>query len=342
VTISDLTADAQDYQRMMSMVTGFWVTQIVRAAALYNLAEHLAAGTKTPEAVASVEGTDPGATRRLMRCCASLGLMTSDDGVHYAATSLLNTLHKGAANSLHYFAVSQSASGHWLPWGRFPVAVRTGEHQVTAAHGERTIFDYFTEHPDEAAAFTASMTNLSIAAAADVAAVLDTRGVRLALDVGGAGGHVIRAMMKVNPELRGGVFDLPHIVPAAAEAARDDGLSDRFTTVGGSFFEEVPPADLYVLKYILHDWDDDSCVRILRNCRSSLVEGGRVVIVDHLVSGIGKPGIAPLMDMNMLAMTGGRERDMREFDALFAAAGLRRVKVASAGAFAVIEAIAAV
>jgi hypothetical protein len=118
-------------------------------------------------------------------------------------------------------------------------------------------------------------------------------------------------------------------------------LAERFTLVGGDFFEEVPAADLYVLKYILHDWDDDSCVRILKNCRSSLVEGGRVVVVDHLVGRIGEPGLAPLMDVNMLDMTGGREREMSEFDALFAAAGLRRVKVSPAGAFAVIEAVSA-
>ena len=339
MTISDLSAGAQDYQQMMGMVTGYWVTQIVRAAALYNFAEHLAAGSNTPEAIARAERTDPGATRRLMRCCASLGLMTSDDGVHYRGTSLLNTLHKDAPQSLHYFAISQSASGHWLPWGRFPEAVRSGEHQVKAAHGEPTIFDYFVKHPDEAAFFTESMTNLSIAAAAEVAAVLDTKGVGLALDVGGAAGHLIRAMMTLNPALRGGVFDLPHVVPAAAEAAQEAGLSDRFTTIGGNFFNEVPPADLYILKYVLHDWDDATCVRILRNCRASLIAGGRVVIVDHLVGEIGKPGLAPLMDMNMLDMTGGKEREMREFDALFGAAGLRRIKVSHAGAFAVIEAV---
>jgi O-methyltransferase domain len=339
VTISDLPADAQDYQRMMSMVTGFWVTQIVRAAALYNFAEHIAAGINTPEAVAKIERTDLGATRRLMRCCASLGLMDSNDGVHYTGTSLLDTLNKGAPNSLHSLAISQSAPGHWLPWGRFPEAVRTGEHQVKAAHGDPTIFDYFAKHSGEASAFTQSMTNLSIASAVDVAAVLDTKDVALALDVGGASGHVVRAMMKVNPELWGGVFDLPGVVSAAADAAQADGLSDRFAAIGGNFFEEVPPADLYVLKYIMHDWDDASCVRILRNCRQSLAEGGRVVLVDHLVGDIGEPGIAPLMDMNMLDMTGGREREMSEFDALFAAAGLRRVKVSRAGAFAVIEAV---
>ena len=145
-------------------------------------------------------------------------------------------------------------------------------------------------------------------------------------------------MMRANPELNGGVFDLPHIVPAAAEAAKAEGLDERFTTVGGDFFESVPAADLYVLKYIMHDWEDVSCVRILENCRASLVAGGRIAVVDLLVGDIGQPGLAPLMDMNMLAMTGGRERDIAEFDALFAKAGLRRVKVSTAGAFAIIEA----
>ena len=323
---------------MMGMVTGFWVTQTVRAAALYNLADHLAAGTDTAEAIAEAESTDPDATRRLLRTCASLGLMTSEDGRHFTGTSLLSTLQQDDPRSLRHFAISQAAPGHWLSWGRFPDAVRTGRHQVTAAHGEANIFDYFARHLDEASFFTEAMGNLSRADALDIAAVLDTKDTALAMDIGGAGGDVVRAMMRANPELTGGVFDLPHIVPAAEQAAKSEGLGGRFTAVGGDFFESVPAADLYVLKYILHDWDDASCVRILRNCRASLVSGGRIAVVDLLVGEIGQPGLAPLMDMNMLGMTGGREREIAEFDSLFTAAGLRRVKVSSAGAFAVIEA----
>jgi O-methyltransferase domain/Dimerisation domain len=332
-----MPADAQDYERMMGMVTGFWITQTIRAAALYNFADHLPAGTDTAEAIAEAESIDLDATRRLMRTCASLGLMTSEDGRHFTGTSLLSTLQQDDPHSLRYFAISQSAPGHWLPWGRFPEAVRTGMHQVTAAHDEASIFDYFSRHLDEADFFTESMSNLSRDAALDIAAVLDTTGTTFALDIGGASGDVIRSMMRANPELRGGVFDLPHIVPAAAQAAKAEGLEGRFTTVSGDFFESVPAADLYVLKYILHDWDDASCVRILQNCRASLVKGGRIAVIDHLVGETGRPGLAPLMDMNMLDMTGGKERQIGEFDALFIAAGLRRVKVSPAGAFAVIE-----
>ncbi len=330
-------AEAQDYQRMTQMVTGYWIAQPVRTAALYHLADHLAAGTDTPEAIADAESTDPDATRRLLRTCASLGLMTTADGLHYTGTSLLSTLHEDDPRSLRSFAVVMSSPGHWLSWGRFPDAIRTGQHQIPAAHGEANIFDYFAKHPDEANLFTEAMSNLSRADAVDIAPVLDTTGTSFALDIGGASGDMIRAMMRANPELNGGVFDLPHIVPSAEKTAKVDGLDERFTAIGGDFFESVPAADLYLLKYIMHDWNDAECVRILRNCRASLVEGGRVVVIDLLVGETGQPGLAPLMDMNMLGMTGGRERQIAEFDALFAEAGLRRVKVTNAGAFAVIE-----
>ena len=133
---------------------------------------------------------------------------------------------------------------------------------------------------------------------------------------------------------------LPHVVPDAAAAARKDGLQDGLTTVGGDFFESVSPSDLYVLKYVLHDWDDESCIRILKNCRASLKEGGRVVAIDYLVGELGTPGLPALMDMNMLVMTGGRERSIDEFDELFEAAALRRTSVGQGGPFAVMETVA--
>lgn len=332
---------AGDRDQMMTMITGYWVTQIVCAAATFNLADHLATGTDTPEAIADAESIDPDATRRLLRACAALGLVTSTDGVHFAGTSLLNTLLDGDSASLRGFAVALSAPGHWLPWGRFLDAVRGGARQINAAHGTETIFDYYATQPEEAAAFTAAMSNLTAPEAVEIATVIDTEGVHQALDIGGADGEVIRAMMRANPVLRGGVFDLPHVVPDAREAARRDGLQHRFTAIGGDFFESVPTADLYVLKYVLHDWDDDSCLRILKNCRASLQQGGRIVIVDHLVGELVEPGLAPIMDMNMLVVTGGRERDIAEFDALLTSAGFRRTRVAPSGQFAVIEAVAA-
>jgi hypothetical protein len=336
-----IPTQAGDYDRMMAMLTGFWITQIVRAAAMFNLADHLGSGIDTPDAIAEIESTDPDATRRLMRTCASLGLVTSTDGVHFSATSLLSTLRKDDPNSLRGMVLASAADGHWLAWGRFPEAVRTGDMQIKAAHGTfETIFDYYAAHPEQAGLFTEAMSNLTAAAAIDIAKVVDTSGVDCALDVGGANGEVVRAMMRANPDLRGGVLDLPHVVPDALEAARGDGLLDRFTVSGGDFFESVPPADLYIVKYVLHDWDDEACVRILKNCRASLQAGGRIAVIDYLIGESGASAIASIMDMNMLVMTGGRERDIAEFDALFESAGLRRSTVREAGPFSVIETVA--
>jgi hypothetical protein len=341
MTTPRLSAAAEDYDRMMGMLTGFWVSQIVRAAAMFKVADHLAAGIDTPDAIAEVEFTDPDATRRLLRTCASLGLVASTDGVHFTATSLLATLLKDDPKSLRGMVLATGGPGHWLTWGRFPDAVRTGDQQIKAAHGTfETVFDYYAEHIDEGRLFTEAMSNLTATAAIEIATMIDTAGVECALDVGGANGEVIRAMMRANPELIGGVFDLPHVVLDAVDAADSDGLLDRFAAYGGDFFESVPAADLYILKYVLHDWEDESCIRILKNCRASLQEGGRIVVIDYLVGEVGSPGPAPLMDLNMLVMTGGRERDIAEFDALFESAGLRRTTVGQAGSFAVIETMA--
>ncbi|MGV0044286.1 methyltransferase [Mycobacterium colombiense] len=340
MTALPVPSEAQDYDRMMTMLTGFWVTQIVSAAATFNLADHLAAGIDRAEAIAAKEHIDPDATRRLIRACGSLGLVTSADGVRLTGTSLLSTLLRDDPNSLRGMALVQAAPGHWLTWGCFADAVRSGTGQMQAAHGTcGTIFDYFAAHPDEASHFTEAMSNLSAAAAIEIAKVIDTRGVGYAVDVGGANGEVLRAMMRANPDLRGAIYDLPHIVPDAAAAARKDGLQERLSAVGGDFFESVPPSDLYLLKYILHDWDDESCTRILRNCRAALHEGGRLVVIDYLVGGFGVPGLPTMMDMNMLVMNGGKERDLAEFDALFASTGLRRTTVGQAGQFAVIETV---
>lgn len=330
----------QDFGQMMAMVTGYWVSQVVRAAAVFHIASHMANGVVTAEDIAKLEATDPDATGRLLRTLASLGLLTSEDGVRFAATSLLDTLHPDTPNSLHYFAMSQAAPGHWKQWGLFPDAVREGKSQASAAHGVENIWDYFVPTPEEGRDFTISMQNLSAMVSPLIAQQLDTKGIKLAMDVGGANGSLVRELMRANPDLKGAVLDRPEVVSEAATAAEAEGLADRFTVVGGDFFVEVPEADLYLLRYILHDWDDEECVQILNNCRKSLADGGRVVLVELLVGEVGMPGLAPLMDANMLVMTRGRERDIAQYDALFAKAGLRRTLVTPAGNMAIIEAVA--
>ena len=224
-----------DSDRMMQMITGYWVTQVVNAAATFSIADHLAKAPATAEDIADAEGTDPSATFRLLRTCASLGLVKYDGNSRFAGTSLLDTLRKDNPQSLRAIAVSWPLPGHWLPWGRFAEAVKTGTSQTVPALGAG-LFEYFATNAAEAAAFTESMTSLTSSVAKETAKRINTSGVNTVADIGGAGGAMLYALLQLHPDLQGIVFDRPQVVASArAEAARL-GLQKRVTVVGGDFF----------------------------------------------------------------------------------------------------------
>lgn len=312
--------------RMMQMITGYWVTQIVHAAAAFSFADHLAKGAATAEDIARAEGTDPSATFRLLRSCASLGMVTYDGKARFGATSLLDTLRKDNPKNLRGMALSWPAPGHWLPWGRFTEAVKTGQSQTLQTLGAG-LFEYLEANPAEAAAFTEGMTSLTSTVAEETARVIDTSAVNIVADIGGARGAMLHALLRVHPHLQGIVFDRPNVIASARPAAAEFGLQERVTAMGGDFFQCVPEADLYLLKHILHDWDDAACTCILRNCRRALRPGGRVTVIELLLGEIGEPSLAPLFDVTMMVMCSGRERSLAEYQQLFEAAGLRATNV---------------
>jgi len=315
-----------DTDRMMQMITGYWVTQIVHAAATFSFADHLAKGAATAEDVARAEGTDPSATFRLLRTCASLGMVTYDGNSRFLATPLLDTLRKDNPKNLRGMALSWPAPGHWLPWGRFTEAIRTGQSQTVRALGAG-LFEYLAVNPAEAAAFAEGMSSLTSTVAEETARVIDTSGVNIVADIGGARGAMLHALLRVHPHLQGIVFDRPNVIASARAAAREFGLQERVTSVGGDFFQCVPEADLYLLKHILHDWDDAASICILRNCRRALRPGGRVAVIELLLGEIGEPSLAPIFDVTMMVMSSGRERSVVEYQRLFEAAGLRAPNV---------------
>jgi SAM-dependent methyltransferase len=334
-----LEAMDKDFERMMQMLTGFFVTQIAGAVATYSIADHLAKGPATAEQIATIEGIDSMATFRLLRACASLGLVTCDDRLTFSATPLLGTLRTNVPGSLHGIAKAWSAPGHWLPWGRFLDAMRTGQPQTVPALGV-ALWDYYAQQPEEAAAFTNAMHGFTSGVAQEVARLVDTSTAKLAVDIGGASGTLVHSLMTANPQLRGIVLDLPDVVPNATAAAL--GLAERSSVLPGDFFASVPEADLYLLKHVLHDWNDGQGVRILENCRRAMRPGGRVIVIELLLGEIGEPGPAPFMDLNMMVMLTGRERSLPEYRALLKQAGFRLDQSSPIrSSMAVIEAIAA-
>jgi SAM-dependent methyltransferase len=338
---ADFAATDKDFERMMQMLTGFFVTQIASAVVTFSIADHLAKGPATAEEIAAIEGIDSAATFRLLRACASLGLVCCEDGLTFSSTPLLGTLRTNVPGSLHSIAIAWSAPGHWLPWGRFLDAMRTGQPQTVPALGA-AIFDYYAQQPEEGAAFTNAMHGFTSGVAQEVARLVDASTAKLAVDIGGSSGTLVHSLMTANPQLHGIILDLPDVVPSATAAAAALGLAERSTVLAGDFFASVPEADLYLLKHVLHDWNDGQSVRILENCRRAMRPSGRVIVIELLLGEIGEPGPAPFMDLNMMVMLPGRERTLSEYRALLKQAGFRLDKSSpTRSSMAVIEAVAA-
>jgi SAM-dependent methyltransferase len=332
---------ADVHQQMTEMMFGFAVSQIIRTAAELNLADHLAARPLTPHEVAEREGSAPATTYRLMRACAAFGLTTIDDDGQFHGTPLLDTLRADAPRSMRAMVMAVTNSAHWLPWIRFGASVRTGHSQAHNALG-MGFFDYLEQNPSLAQEFSAGMSSGTSVWAPALASLIDTTNVRRAVDVGGANGTLLALLQEANPALHGIVFDRPNIARDAEAVVARNGFAERTDVVGGDFFESVPRGDLYLLKFILHDWDDESCVKILRRCREAMAPGGRIAILELVVGDDGGDSLGVLMDLNMLACADGRERSLPEFDALLQRAGLRRVAVRTADSpQSVIEAVAA-
>ena len=331
----------KEFQQMMQMLTGFAVTQIIGVAAAYKIADHLAKGALSAKQIAAAEGISEEATFRLLRACASLGLVTCDATLKFSATPLLGTLRSDVRGSLSCLAMAWAAPSVWLPTGRLADAVQTGERRTVPAIGAE-FWDYFVQHPAEGAIFTRAMHGFTSGVAPEVARLVDTSNVKLTVDVGGASGTLVHSLMAENPNLLGIVFDLPNVVPSAAAAATALGLGDRSKAVSGDFFASVPEADLYLLKSILHDWNDEQCVRILENCCRAMRRGGRVIVVEMLLGEIGEPGPSPIFDLLMMMILSGRERSLNEYRALLERAGLRLENNSpTSTALSVMEAVAA-
>jgi hypothetical protein len=309
---------AEHRVKMMEMITGYRVSQIVATAASCSLPEHMSDGAVTAADIAAAESLNVDATFRFMLACASIGLMTHDARTHtFTATPLLGTLHRDNPASLRSRAQLEALDPFRLSWGRLAESLKTGEPQLSNAAG----LDFWTwleGHPNAAALFADAMKGFYPAFDHDAMERIDTTAVGSVVDVGGASGSFVHALMMKNPLLRGVVFDLPFAVERAAERARELGIEARFATVPGDFFKDaLPAADLYLLRFILHDWSDESCIAILQNCRRSMNAGGRLVVAERIVGKGADSAIVHLSDLTMLVMLGGKERSEEAFEAFY-------------------------
>jgi hypothetical protein len=308
------------------LASGYWHTQAIYAAAKLGVADALAAGPRPADDLAAAVGAAPGPLYRLLRALASLGLFAEDDRRRFALTPLGECLRTGVPGSVRSLCIMR---GEWqyAAWGRLLDTVRTGRPGFELEFGT-PLFDYLAEHPEKGAVFDDAMTGVH---GRETAAMLDAyafTGIGTLADIGCGNGEVVASILNRYPAMRGILFDRPAVIERTRAALAAAGLAGRWEAAAGDFFTAVPGgADAYLLRHVIHDWDDDRCVTILRNCRAAMHGRGKLLVVEGVVPPGNDPAVSKFFDLAMMVLPGGMERTGDEFGRLFAAGGFRVTRV---------------
>jgi hypothetical protein len=326
------TTSKPPQQAIMELISAAWASQASGTIARLRLADHIAQGIDTPASIAERTNASADAVYRLVRAGAMLGIVREVAPKKYALTDVGELYRSDHPRSMRALVDAESAPGHWQPWGRLDEAVRRGGSVATEVLG-MDVWSYYAKNGAEGQAFAQGMTGLSMAALGAISEAWTPPAAKHVVDVGGSHGAFLDFVLGRLPEAKGTLYDLPAVIDSAKPRP-------RVALETGDFFKSVPSgADLYLLKHILHDWDDARCVQVLSNVRAAMAPGATVVIVEMLVPEDGSPSPAILLDLNMLVMLPGRERTATEMTALLATAGLAVQRVVPTHSpFALIEA----
>jgi O-methyltransferase domain len=291
--------------------------------------------------LAAVTRCDPNALGRVLFALSQLGLFVRTEDGRFGLTSLGACLRSNHPEGLNAFARYQSHAMVQRPWSQLLHTVRTGETAFDAVFGTE-LFEYLANNPDAAELFTAGMAARTSEHLRAIVAAYDWGSFRTIIDLGGADGVLLTSILATAPDARGVIFDQQRIRASAERRIASARLQPRCTFANGDFFTAVPGGgDAYLLKYVLHDWDDDQVVTILRNVRHTAPISARLLVIEPLLPQDGAPALeAAIMDVAMLAVTGGRERTAHEFAALYARAGFRLNRVLpTASPFCLVEGV---
>jgi hypothetical protein len=318
---------------MRSLIAGYWVSRLIYVAAKLGLADFLKDGPRTAEQLAAAAGVQAPALYRVLRTLASYGVFAETKGKRFKLTPLADTLRSDVPTSMRAFALMLVEKHVWDAWEQLLYAVETGELPFNKIFG-MPFYQYLEQRPDDLKVFGEAMTSLS---GIENPAIIEagkksfkSPAVRTVVDVAGGHGSLLAMVLKTNPKLKGVLFDLPPVI----EGARTDrhvtakGIAGRCALEAGDFFKSVPKGgDIYMMKYILHNWDDANCLKILSNCRAAMNDHGRVLVADPVITSGNTPEWGKLLDIQMMVVVRGSERTKEDFAALFKKAGLKLTRV---------------
>lgn len=312
---------------LLELATGAWTTQMLYVAAKLGVADALAAGPARAEELAPRVGAHPEALHRLMRAMTSRGVLRERRDGRFVLTAVGQALRADAEGSLRDMVLFIGHPARWQDWGSLLYSVQTGQPAADMLRG-MPFFEYLDTDPEFAEVFNNAMTAAS-GLSNDVAlSAYDFSGARLVVDVGGGHGAVLTTILQSAPLANGILFDLPTVVDGAAAALEHAGLAERCAVVGGSFLESVPAGgDMYVMKNVIHDWNDDDAGTILRNIRTAIAEGGTLILLEMVLPQRASSFIGHMLDLEMLLMLHGKERTRAQYSELFDRAGFRLQRV---------------
>ena len=311
-------------QHAFQLMTGHIVTSAVNISARLGLSDRLASGPRTAEELARETGANPEALYRLMRALASVGVFEEGSDRKFALTPVGAALCDGP---VRWMALWIAGEFNYHVYANAMHSVMTGESAVPKTTGNE-VFEHFAKNPDLSKVFNDAMTGFSNVVIPAIVDSYDFSGIGTLVDIAGGHGAVLTGVLAKHPGMKGILFDVEHVIEGAKPKIESQGLTSRVTTASGDFFKAVPSGgDAYIMKHIIHDWDDEKAALILSNIRKVLPKDGRVILIEAVIPQGNEPGLGKILDLEMLVMPGGKERTEQEFRALFDRAGFDLTRI---------------
>jgi hypothetical protein len=326
---------------LTQMMMGYRVTQLIYVAAKLGIADLLGNGPRSVGEMARATGTHERSLYRVLRALAGVGIFAEDGEGRFGLTPMAELLQAGVANSQRAKILYYAEPTQWRSWGELLYSVKTGETGFQHLYGMGQ-WEYREQNAEANEIFNAFMTENTQTQAAAVVAAYDFSGMGGVVDVGGGQGALMSAILRANPQVRGIVCDMAHVVEGAGPVLKAAGVADRCEVVPCDFFDSVPGGgDAYILKLIIHDWDDDEAAAILKTVRKAMPKGGRLLLVENVIPPGNGAHPGKMLDIVMLVELGGRERTAEEYETLLGGAGFRMTRIVpTEGQLSIVEGVA--
>jgi O-methyltransferase domain/Dimerisation domain len=322
------STDANPVQFLMQMSSGYMISASMYVVAKLQIADHLAKGPRSVAELAQETHTNEDALYRVLRALSSVGIFEAQSDRKFALNANSHFMRAEVPGSLRDMVLWMTNKLHFDTWGEMMHSVQTGQSAIEHVF-KKPCFEVFEPGVEHTVEFNNAMTNFSQANIPAVLAAYDFSGIDTLVDIGGGHGYLLCEIVKKYPAMKGIVFDMEQVVSGARVRIHQDGLHGRVSCHAGSFFESVPAGDAYIMQHIIHDWNDEKALTILKNVRHALgsQKNGKLLVLDSVIHHDCKGEFTPWLDLEMLLMPGGRERTEAEFRSLFAHAGFKLTRV---------------